>query len=73
MVFHGKKKQLLLLTVQAVAQMLSLQLIVLLQNAAEGLYVYFATHNIKKTCTEGLHFNKSIIFIASLRTFLRET
>lgn len=53
--------------------MLSLQTIVLRQNAAEVLYVYFATHNIKKTCTEGLQFNKIIIFIASLRTFLRET
>ena len=35
--------------------------------------VYCITHDIKRTCTEELQFNKINVFVASLRTFLRET
>lgn len=72
MVIRGEEK--LVQSASHVAtQLLSVQIVVLLQSAAEMLYVYFVTHAIKKTCTEGLQFNKTNIFIASLRTFLRET
>lgn len=62
MVIHGEEK--LVQSASHVAtQLLSVQIVVLLQSAAEMLYVYFVTHAIKKTCTEGLQFIKLIFLL----------